>query len=289
MHVQSVPQLLSRVTRLCPLPVSLQRLMALLNDESAKLVKVVEALGTDPVLANQVMRVANSSVFGRSRKVADLRQAIVTIGLAELHAMASGMALVGAFRSTDPVSLQIHEQSLLAANVARLLARGQPVEGATAFLCGLLSEIGALACVAVDPDGFTDIWQRTMMDWDGQSPEAWRERTRLETRRYGGSTPHIGAQLLNRNALPGRIADAVESTIETPAAVQSSLGLITTIARTAGAVLLRGDRPADTETARMLLLPLEETLKRIPITDEAVVNALVEVTDNLPSSPARKD
>jgi HD-like signal output (HDOD) protein len=99
--VASISGILDRVKKLCPLSSGLQRLIALSGSETANIADVVQALGTDPALANQVMRVANSAAFGHSRRIADLRHAVVTLGLAEIHAMATGMAMMAAFDNKD--------------------------------------------------------------------------------------------------------------------------------------------------------------------------------------------
>jgi HD-like signal output (HDOD) protein len=278
--VGSISELLDRVTRLCPLPSGLQRLIALSGDDSADLAEIVQVLGTDPALANQVMRVANSAAFGHSRKVADLRQAVVTIGLSEIHTMATGMAMVAAFGNKDATSRQLHEQSFLAASLARRLSKGMPIEAGTAALCGLLGEIGALACLAVDAAGYAEIWRTTMEAWDGHSPEAWKERTQREMQRYGAATPRIGAQLLNRNSLPLRVVEAVDSTLDTPA-TQGPLGCITAISRVGSLVLFRCVEEPDVTAVRSALELLAETLKRVSLTDEQVMNAFIEVAVNL--------
>jgi HD-like signal output (HDOD) protein len=80
------------------------------------------------------------------------------------------------------------------------------------LICGLLCEVGALACLAVDGPGYVELWRRTMQrPW---TPDSVKARDGLEIRRYGLTTRSIGARLLRRHQLPNEIASAIEASPE---------------------------------------------------------------------------
>jgi HD-like signal output (HDOD) protein len=187
--------------------------MVLVNDETATLEAIAGAVQCDPALATQVLRMANSAAFRQAGGATrDLRQALVTIGLEELRIMAGAMALLATFATRDELSLDLHRTSALSGSIADAitpasagLARSLP------FICGLLCEVGALACLAVDGPGYVELWRRTVKADGPWTPNHVAARDALETKRYGVTTRTIGARLLRRNQLPQEIAMAIES------------------------------------------------------------------------------
>jgi HD-like signal output (HDOD) protein len=208
-------ELLNRVVDICPFPATAQRLMALVNDDKAPLDAIAAAVQCDPALATQVLRVSNSAVFRHSgsEPIRDLRQALLTVGLEELRVMAGAMALLATFATRDELSLDLHRTSAVSGSIADVI--GRPAHGSAKSLpliCGLLCEVGALACLAVDGPGYVDLWLRTVgggrRRWTLESVAA---RDAMEVRRYGVTTRIIGARLLTRHRLPPEIGSAIEA------------------------------------------------------------------------------
>lgn len=199
---------------ICPFPATAQRLMALANDESSPLDSIAIAVATDPALATQVLRVANSAAYRPmgAAPVRDLRQALVNIGLDALRTMAGAMALLASFATRDEVSIDLQGTSAVSGSIAATVTQRMPgMTPSLPFLCGLLCEVGSLACLAVDGPGFVELWGRTV-----QAHGPWTEKTALarddlEMKRYGATTRTIGARLLKRHLLPKEIAEAIEA------------------------------------------------------------------------------
>lgn len=202
-----VRELVERVNEVCPVPVHSQRVVMLTADPNVNLDEIAEAVSVDPALAAEVMRIANSPVYGRARKVTELRQAIFTVGLRELNVMAAALAMLSAFSGKGEVSLGLHEWSVVAGGISRSLAteltraKRLDVSRDEAFLAGLLSEIGAMACLAVDGEAYVATFEAAKGDAFA--------RARLETERYGVESGAIGAALLDRNGLPVEVCEAV--------------------------------------------------------------------------------
>jgi HD-like signal output (HDOD) protein len=213
-RIPRADELLDRVMDICPFPATAQRLMALANDDSAPLEAIATAVATDPALATQVLRVANSAAFRPigAAPIRDLRQALINIGLQPLRTMAGAMALLSSFATRDEVSIDLQGTSAVSGSIAATVTQRLPgVTPSLPFLCGLLCEVGALACLAVDGAGFVEVWRRTVQPegpWNEKSAVA---RDDLETKRYGATARTIGAKLLRRHNLPKEIADAIEA------------------------------------------------------------------------------
>jgi hypothetical protein len=127
--------------------------------------------------------------------------------------MAGAMALLSTFATRDELSLDLHRTSAVSGSIASATV---PIVSGTSrglpFICGLLCEVGALACLVVDGPGYVEVWQRTVTVTGRWSPSAPKARDDLETKRYGATTRTIGARLLRRHRLPDVIANVLEAT-----------------------------------------------------------------------------
>ncbi|NOY91011.1 MAG: HDOD domain-containing protein [Deltaproteobacteria bacterium] len=196
-----VETLLAQIHEVCPLPATAQRVATLSAREDVAIAEVASALATDPALAAETMRIANSAGFGGFRKVETLERAVMTLGLNELNTMATAMAMMAAFANEDERSSRIHQRSVVAGSLARKLAKPLKLPPSVAFLAGLLAEVGALACFAVDATSYGQIF-----DQAGGDEVA---RRTLERQRYGESSRRVGAALLDQNQLPESVSGAV--------------------------------------------------------------------------------
>ena len=81
------------------------------------------------------------------------------------------MAMLAAYRSTEEIALDFHGSSALCGAIASSLARlTRTCERGPAFLAGLLHEIGAMACLAVDGPGYSALWRASVGSWETWSP-----------------------------------------------------------------------------------------------------------------------
>jgi HD-like signal output (HDOD) protein len=246
--------LLDRVMDICPFPETAQRLMALVNDESATFEEIAAAVQCDPALATQVLRVANSAAFrpAAAEPVRDLRQALVTIGISELRVMAGAMALLATFASRDELSLDLHRTSAVSGSIAdAIVPAARDMARSLPLICGLLCEVGALACLAVDGPGYVALWLRIVRATSQQpwTPDATKARDQHEIKRYGITTRSIGARLLRRHQLPNDIAAAVEASPESDRAAPI-LHRATSFARIATLLVIEALKSQDSAALR---------------------------------------
>lgn len=205
---ESIPELVERIREVCPVPATAQRVIELTSREDSRMDEIAEAVASDPALGAEVLRIANSPIYRRtSDPVTEIERAVAMLGLVELHDMATAMAMLAAFANKGELSARLQDRSVLAATIARRLA-GEigGVRPGTAFVCGLLSEIGAMACLSVDDAGYRSILEDCGIDL--------RQREQRELERYGATTRHVGGRLLAKNELPLVIAETVGTTEE---------------------------------------------------------------------------
>ncbi len=204
-------ELLEKIQTVCPLPASTQKVVELTSRDDANMGDVAEAIAVDAGMAAEVLRLANSAGRGQRGRIDTLEQAVVSLGLSELHTMATAMAMLAAFGSKHELSSGLHEKALVAGSIARFLAPelGMRADRSKAFLAGLLSEVGAMGLLAVDPAyGQLLIQHKVELE----------ERTDAEIERYGSSSFELGADLLAANGLPDTITEAVRGEVATPLA-----------------------------------------------------------------------
>jgi HD-like signal output (HDOD) protein len=244
--------LLDRALEQGALPASTQKLLELTRRDDADIGPVVEALARDAGLAAAVLRVANSAAYGQARSIGDLQRAVTVIGMQELHDVVAGSAMLAAFSTPHPLSERIQQTAVLSATIAQKLAAklkaGSP---SAAYLSGLMCELGALACLALDPE-FNAIYG----DSDGNA----QRRFEGEALRYGGTTPDIGGRILKASALPGDVAEAVATTGLEPGADTVTLGRVVAFARLAALALLRAVEHGDADVLREELVSSSATV-----------------------------
>jgi putative nucleotidyltransferase with HDIG domain len=114
--------------------------------------KLIALLERDPMLAGQVLRVANSPMFRGRDAETSLRNAVLRLGLKNLGEIVFELALhMRVFRSAEYSELmeELRRHSTACANLCRLLATKTGQDPENAFLCGLLHDIGIAAILIV--------------------------------------------------------------------------------------------------------------------------------------------
>jgi putative nucleotidyltransferase with HDIG domain len=114
--------------------------------------KLIALLERDPMLAGQVLKVANSPLFRGRDAETSLRSAVLRLGLKNLGEVVFELALhMRVFRSADysDAMEDLRRHSTACANLARLLATLVGQDPENAFLCGLLHDIGTAAILIV--------------------------------------------------------------------------------------------------------------------------------------------
>jgi hypothetical protein len=105
-----------------PLPTEMQLLMDKINTPGLTIDQIIECL-TDPLLVSKILRVSNSSCYGRRGKVGTLRDAVVYMGLKSLMSIVTVNALSGFSPQHADEIEQILHHSMMVGMIAKQLAR----------------------------------------------------------------------------------------------------------------------------------------------------------------------
>jgi HD-like signal output (HDOD) protein/GGDEF domain-containing protein len=145
-----VQQFVERAGQLYSLPAVAAEVLRITSEPRIDARALKECLERDPALATRLLRVVNSSLFGLSRQVTDLGQALALIGIRPLKMLVLGFSLPKELFSGLEADVLSHywRRTLIKAIAARELAERQfHVAGDEAFIAGLVQDIGVLALI----------------------------------------------------------------------------------------------------------------------------------------------
>lgn len=140
-----------------PFPAVTHRILALASQENVSTEKLGELIRMDPSFAAELLRYANSALFGSRREVTSLGHAVNLMGLDRLKTMATFVALNNMVRTSVRVEAlrKVWVHSLVTALVAGEAARGARTAEDSAYTTGLLHNLGSLGLMSAYPDEYT--------------------------------------------------------------------------------------------------------------------------------------
>jgi putative nucleotidyltransferase with HDIG domain len=199
------------------MPRQISRLLRTSNEETSP-AELESITGSDPVLAGKLLGAANSARFGSQFEIVRLREAIMRLGIPEVRKILLASCFSGLFASKPLHDLWKHSQAV--AETACGLARLAEVDAETAYLAGLLHDVGRLGFARLPPH-----LRIRELDWLAAGfPVVY-----AETLAYGMDHARLGAEHLRAWELPEAIVEAVEFH-HRPERCEAPLGAILTVA-----------------------------------------------------------
>ena len=140
-----------------PFPAIAHRILALVSQEDASVQKVGELIKLDPSFAADLLRFANSPLFGLRREVTSLTHAIIVLGTERVRTMATFVALNKMVRASVHIQAlrKVWVHSLLTAIIAEEMARATGSDRESAYTTGLLHNLGTLGLMSAYPAEYT--------------------------------------------------------------------------------------------------------------------------------------
>ncbi len=200
----ALSQLIERSGQLYSLPAVAMKVLELTDNPQVDVVALKECIENDPALTTKILRTVNSSMFGLSREVSNLNQAIALLGIKPLKLLVLGFSLPkDLFAGVEADVLQSYWKHTLTKAVAgRLLAETQwKTAGDDAFIAGLLQDIGILVLLKDLGTPYAEFLARVIKD-DGNLDQ-------LEIETLGFDHAVLSARLLERWGLPESLVEAI--------------------------------------------------------------------------------
>jgi len=196
--------LLARAANLAPLPDAARRALELSREPDTTPSDIVAAVKTDPVTTARILKLANSSVYGRAEPVGSIEEAGVQLGVQKLVDLVLTTVASRWFESAPMSAGERHaawQRASASAAAASILARlhGQ-ASPERAYTAALLADFGALMMTTEwleERDTLVELMAQ------GARPDE-AERAVL-----GVDHASLGALVLARYSVPPTLVDAV--------------------------------------------------------------------------------
>lgn len=124
------------------------RLRVLLDDINCDLEDIVELLRVDPALTFQVIKLANSAVYGLGSRVNALDEAVARVGFGEIHRLVglivSRQVFQGDLLAYEIPAGRLWENAVAAGSLASAFAGRTGHDVAAAYSAGLLRNLGKI-------------------------------------------------------------------------------------------------------------------------------------------------
>lgn len=201
----AVIEMLKRSAAIPSMPQVAARFLEMIQDPDFDYREVVEVLSADPGTAGEILRLANSSLFGVTRHVSSLSHALTLLGLRRVRSLVLGRYIVESLDRHAPTHVDISyfwRRSLTCATLAaQLAARLEPQLREEAFISGLLADVGVIVLDEAMPTDYATVAAQYRPDGDS-------DLARKETLLLGISHAQASALVLEHWQLPDVVCEA---------------------------------------------------------------------------------
>lgn len=214
---KTLDRLSAQAGRLYSLPAVAMKVLELTNNPRVDARALKECIENDPALTAKILRVVNSSVFGLSRSVSDLNQALALLGTKPLKLLVLGFSLPPSLSAgvSGDVLGRYWRHALTKAVAARALSETlYRAAGDDAFIAGLLQDIGILLLVQQLGEPYLKLMEKV--------DAAGGDLRHFERESMGFDHTELSARLLAQWGLPDNLVEAVGSRAEPSADVPGS-------------------------------------------------------------------
>lgn len=188
------------------MPQIVTRLLEITRDQEYKIEDVINLLSTDAGIAGDVLRLANSPLFGVTRKVSSLTHATNLLGVKRIRTLVMGRCMVDKVNEggAGPIDVSYYWRRSLATAVlaTRFAEHVVPKHREEAFMSGLLSDVGVVVLARALPQQYAPIAK-------AYAPKKNADLVALERKGIGIAHPEVSALVLERWALPDTMVQAV--------------------------------------------------------------------------------
>lgn len=136
-------------------PVAME-VLQLADDPDADAGRVAACIERDPILAAQVLRLANSAAFGMASQVRTTQIAVAILGFSTIRSVAI-MVASGLRNLKHPAPAGFWEHSASTAAACSVVSRRFGVNPGDGFAIGLIHDIGIPMLNTIDPDAYASV------------------------------------------------------------------------------------------------------------------------------------
>lgn len=223
--------IVNRTTELAPLRSVAARAIQLAEDERSAAMDLATVISSDQALSAKLLRLSNSAYYGYSRRIGNVREAVILLGMRTVRSVAISSGIIDSFSVPTPHAL--FEKDLFWAHsvsvglVAEIIARETRIaRPEDAFTAGVLHDIGKLAMMLAEPEEFAEVVDLVLNEG--------LRYVEAEQAVFGIGHEHVGARLAQRWKFPEPLCEAIKRHHrDRPAAAIEGLGDIVAVANLA--------------------------------------------------------
>jgi HD-like signal output (HDOD) protein len=164
---ERIARLVDNLDTIATLPEVTARISATVNDPKSSAGELRRIISHDPSLVSRILKLVNSSFYGRSTKIDSVERAIVLLGFDAVHNLAISATMGSLFTHVNLCDdytardLWTHCVAVAAASreIAKMIDRGIAER---AFLAGLVHDVGMLVELQVCPEKLVAVCQTCM-------------------------------------------------------------------------------------------------------------------------------
>lgn len=194
------------IGNLPPMPVVAQKLLDVMSDDQLNIEMIADCISEDPGLSAKIVSTANKACFSGQREVFSVLDASVRMGLNRVQVITTSILIGLRFNPGDCDGFDLERywhkalsMAFCASKIAKYTRFEAPAE--SAYLCGLLHNLGLLISTYLFPKEMSLVFQRKD---EGAGTLAEIQREHL------GFTPgQVGSEVAERWKLPEAIIDAI--------------------------------------------------------------------------------
>jgi len=163
MKTVNIEKLVANTEGLPILSKTADRVFEYLNSPGTTTTELTEVIESDPLLSSRILKVVNSSLFGFTREIYTVNQALVTIGFHAMKRIIMSLCIVKAQSPPDfPLNIKTFaEDSFTAAVAAKLIVNYfEPKLEEMAFTAGFMINIGQPLFALHYPQEYKELLQK---------------------------------------------------------------------------------------------------------------------------------
>ena len=202
---QKSEQALANVYNLPAMSATMLEVSKLLDDPSTNTASLSKIIGRDQGLSTKILSIANSPLYGLTRKVSTIDFAILIIGYQDIKNIVVALTMVDSFRNKsdkylDQNSFWMH--SMLAGTASKRVAEDLGFRiGSEAFVAGLLHDLG----IPVMHKFFKAEFENVVNDFDQNNTPI----IEAEKKYLGLDHQEIGNYLATKWSLPEHLSNSI--------------------------------------------------------------------------------
>ena len=194
------------IDSLPPLPLTVANVIKVTTNPDSSADDLVKAILPDQSMCASILKMANSVLYGHSKKISSLRSAIVVLGYREVQSIVMGKAAISTFRQSfkeNKIEIaKFWEHSFACGLAAKIIAENLGLSTGQFFMGGLLHDIGKLILFLALPGRYQPaVWMTSF---------STKERLADEKRIFSASHDVIGGRLLRKWLFPDNLIFALE-------------------------------------------------------------------------------